>query len=74
MSEKSKSYEERELKDSKLIEEVLKAAEMAAEKSPELVEITTESGYNVIRVKSNEPGVHERKEHKPGTCLEPGRD
>ena len=67
----SKTLEEREIKDAKIIEEVVKAAEKAANKAPELVEIKSEAGYRVIRIKDSGQGVHERKEHKPGHCLIP---
>lgn len=67
----SKTFEEREIKDARLIEEVVKAAEKAADKAPELVEIRAEAGYKIIKIKDDGPGVHERKEHKPGHCLIP---
>ena len=70
----ARSFEEREERDIAAVEEVMRAAEKVAKKSPELVEITTENGEKIIRIETGEPGVHERKEHQPGTCLEPGRD
>ena len=68
---KSHSFGQRELKDSILIEKVMATAAMEARKPPELEEITTESGYRVIRAKTDGPGVFERKVYKPGHCLNP---
>lgn len=67
----STAFEERERKDYEAIERVMHAARQAAEKSPELVEVAKEGGYTIIRVKDGGPGVHERKEHRPGYCLLP---
>lgn len=67
----STAFEERENRDYEAIERVKLAAKMAAEKSPELVEVATEGGYTIIRVKDDGPGVRERKAHRPGHCLLP---
>ncbi len=67
----AQSYGERERKDSELIDEIRISAEMAAEKVPEKVLISHEDGYDIIRLKTSGPGVHERKAHHPMAMLEP---
>lgn len=67
----SKTFEEREQKDYEMVEQVMSAAMKVAEAAPELVEIASEEGYQIIRIKDGGPGVRERKEHKPGHCLLP---
>ena len=65
-------YEERERKDSKLVEDVLKKAELAHKEVPQMVNIgKDEHGYTIIRVKDGKPGVRENKVHSQGYCLEP---
>lgn len=67
----AQSYGERERKDSDLIEEIRVTAEMAAEKVPEKVLISHKDGYDIIQLKTSEPGVHERKEHHLMAMFEP---
>lgn len=72
---KSSTYAERVDKDYAAVDELLLKASSVANEKPEMVEVKTEEGYCIIKVKTL-PGkpVKERKEHRPGTCREPGRE
>lgn len=65
----SQSYGERVRKDEELINEVMEKAQAAAKTTSRVTVIR--EGDDIIRIKSDEPGVKSRKMHKPGTILEP---
>lgn len=64
-------FEAMETKDYAMIEQLQKAAEMAATTSPRAVSMSTEGDYTVVRFPSVDGRNRTTKIHKPGTFLEP---